>query len=127
MSVAKVCTPICAAVMQVDRKRALASFTESSSADARALVQMSHTADQGFVFFVLPIIMDRIFNKLAPWLFAPSTMQLAQRREWPYRRVQRRKRRDRALQIMILAAIATAIASACKWALQLLWRTFAHA
>lgn len=71
---------------------------------------MSHTADKGFAFFVLPIILDRIFFGAAPWLFQTSTLRMMQLPERRFSEVQRRKRRDRALQLAIIAAAGAAVA-----------------
>ena len=61
----------------------------------------------GFVGFVLPIILDGIFNKLAPWLFAPNNIRMLQRVDMSFAQVAARKRRDRALQVLPAAAAST--------------------
>jgi hypothetical protein len=98
--------------VQDSRADALQAFTRQHAEDARALVQASHRADQGFVYFVLPIILDANFHKAAPWLFSPSTMKLMQLRNWRYSQVQRKKRLDRLLQVAIIGSVLSALAYA---------------
>ena len=77
---------------------ALPEFSRRRAADAKALVEISRGFDGGFLTFVLPLILDGVFNKLAPWLFMPNTIQMMQRPDWSFSRVAYRKRRDRAVQ-----------------------------
>jgi kynurenine 3-monooxygenase len=96
--------------VQEDRRAALESYSRLRFPDARALVQASHRADQGFLFFVLPIIMDMTFYKFAPWLFQTSTFRLMQFGFIRFSAVQFRKRIDRVLQVLVLGALATLVA-----------------
>ena len=45
-----------------DTSIALPDYTNENAEDAKALVRMSRQADQGIVFFVVPIILDTIFR-----------------------------------------------------------------
>ena len=55
---------------------ALAAYSARHARDAKALVTMSKSFDGGFATFVLPIILDSIFNKAMPWLFAPNGIRM---------------------------------------------------
>ena len=99
-----------AVAAQESRASALQEFSKQHAPDAKALVQTSHTADQGFLFFVLPIILDSIFHKAAPWLFGPSTLRMMQLSHIRYSDVQRKKRIDRVLQVAIISAVAALMA-----------------
>ena len=62
-----------------DTSVALPQYSKKRAADAKALVDLSRSFDGGFMTFVLPLIVDSIFNKVAPWLFMPNTIQMLQR------------------------------------------------
>lgn len=96
--------------MQGDREAALKAFSHERGPDARAIVKVSHTADQGFLFFVLPIILDSFFHKAAPWLFGPTTMRMMQKPNLRPSYVQFKKRLDRVLQVAIIGALVSALA-----------------
>jgi kynurenine 3-monooxygenase len=113
--------------VQGDRKQALREFSKERAVDARALVQVSHNADQGFVFFVLPIILDRIFHRLAPWLFQTSVVRLMQRPDVRYSDAQRRKRIDRALQVGLIGSILSCIFTLFWKVVTSMWRAAAAA
>lgn len=82
---------------------ALGAYSASRAEDAKALVDISRSFDGGFLTFVLPLILDGIFSKLAPGVFMPNTIQMTQKYDWRFSEVARRKRRDRTLQLGILA------------------------
>lgn len=105
--------------MQESRQQALQAFSKRHAPDARALVQASHTADQGFVAFVVPIILDTLFNRLAPWLFGMSTIKMMQLSSMRFIQVQRKKRQDRLLQVLILGALVTALVRGAVWLMRL--------
>ena len=88
-----------------DSRIFLPQYSKNRAADAKALVKISHSFDGGFLTFVLPLILDSVFNRLAPWLFMPNTIQMLQKDDWSFVRTSRRKRFDRTLQITILATL----------------------
>lgn len=102
-----------------DVPQALQDFTRRRAKEAKALVQISRALDRpgrlGFITFVLPLILDVVFNKLAPRIFAPNTIAMLQRVGMSFCDVARRKRRDRALQLVILGTAAAAMAKAGIW------------
>mmetsp|Transcript_35322 Transcript_35322/g.56749 ORF Transcript_35322/g.56749 Transcript_35322/m.56749 type:complete len:570 (-) Transcript_35322:2874-4583(-) len=98
---------------------ALPEFSRRRAADAKALVDISHGLDGGFLTFVLPIILDAMFHKMAPALFMPNTIQMLQKEDWTFSQVGKRKRRDRAVQVGIIATVLTCVG----WALVATVRT----
>ena len=93
-----------------DAARALSAFSDARAGEAAALVRISRDLDRpgllGFVTFILPIILDGIFSSIAPQLFGPNTIALLQRDGITFQEVAQRKRRDRALQVATLVAVA---------------------
>lgn len=100
---------------------ALAAFSKRRAEDAEALVRISRQFDGGFLTFVLPLILDGIFHKLAPKLFEPNTIQMMQREDWTFARVGRRKRADRIAQAAIVTVILGALASLIAFAARFVW------
>ena len=97
---------------------ALAAFSDLRAPDARALVEMSHKLDQGFVHFILPMIVDGIFHKAAPWLFSSSIVRMMQDPSWRFSDTQKKKRVDRGLQAAVLLALVAAAAAALRQAVR---------
>jgi hypothetical protein len=112
----------CLFVLQGSRSKALQNFSRFRAPDARALVQISHTADQGFLSFVVPIILDRFFFGLAPWLFQTSSLRLLQLPGWRYSTVQCKKRIDRLLQIAIIGTVVSVLTYCVSWLACFLFR-----
>ncbi len=87
-------------------------FSKQRAPEAVALVKVSRELDRpgklGFITFILPIILDSIFHKLAPKLFEPNNIQMLQRTGYSFCRLQKRKRLDRIMQAAI---IGTAVAN----------------
>ena len=87
-----------------DVPEALERFSRARAPEAKALVRMSKLLDGGFLTFVLPIILDGIFNKVAPRIFRPNTISMMQMENLKFTQVARRKRIDRALQAALGSA-----------------------
>jgi hypothetical protein len=66
----------------------------------------------GLLTFVLPLILDGIFHKLAPQLFAPNTIAFLQKEGVTFSEVARVKRRDRALQLVVVSTVVAAALTA---------------
>jgi hypothetical protein len=101
---------------------------------------------EGFARFILPLILDSIFHRLAPKVFAPNGIRLLQARtcyvnvpvpvichphhyiymnntqtnkqdhRYTYTAVRNRKRRDRALQALVIGTVVAAVGKAALWA-----------
>jgi hypothetical protein len=90
---------------QDNRAKALKEYSKERSWDAKVLVEESWRADQGFIDFVLPVIIDSIFNKIAPWLFDRSMFQVMRRAEFRIAHVRWRKRLDRVMQFAVIGSV----------------------
>ena len=95
-------------------RRTLESYSAARAPEARELVEMSRAFDGGFLSFVLPIIVDSIFHRALPAIFAPSTISLMQNDQYTYGQVRSRKRLDRILQGMFLMVFAGTLPSLAK-------------
>jgi len=95
-----------------DTSVALPNYTKKRKDDAKALVELSRSFDGGFMTFVLPLIVDSIFNKIAPWLFMPNTIQMLQREEWSFSAIAKRKWLDRFMQGAVIASVFSAVGCA---------------
>jgi len=73
-------------------------------------VTLSRSFDGGFLTFVLPLIIDSIFHKLAPWLFMPNTIQMLQKEDWSFSDIEKRKWVDRVMQGTVIASVLGAMA-----------------
>lgn len=86
-------------------------FSKRRSGDASALVTMSRNMDRRgklfFLCFVLPIILDGIFHKIAPGIFGPNMFGMFQLKGVSFQQIQRKKRLDRALQVGIIGGVLT--------------------
>jgi len=96
---------------------ALKLFSDRRAKEAKALVEMSREFDNDgmltFLTFVLPLIVDTISHKMAPWLFAPNTLtMLTNEKAYLFTKIRRRKRQDRIVQVLLGASfVAVAIRS----------------
>jgi 2-polyprenyl-6-methoxyphenol hydroxylase-like FAD-dependent oxidoreductase len=90
-----------------DWTRAIHAFSEHRSLEMKTLVQTSRDLDRpgliGVFSFLIPIILDGIFSKLAPQVFQPNIISLMQNEEYTFQAAVQRKQRDRAGQLLILA------------------------
>jgi kynurenine 3-monooxygenase len=85
---------------------AIQLFSRHRAPESKTLVRISRDLDRpgklGFIMFILPIILDSIFHKLAPRLFRPNVITMLQREAFTFQGLARRKRLDRMLQVLIL-------------------------
>lgn len=102
---------------------AVHKFSNERAGEAKALVRISRELDRpgavGFLTFVLPLILDSIFNKMAPKIFAPNVITMLQKEGYGFRRVARRKRTDRLLQVVIIGSVLTGMVFISKLAVGL--------
>ena len=75
------------------------------------------------IVFVLPIILDGMFHKIAPKIFGPNMFGMFQRQDIGFKQIQRKKRLDRTLQVAIIASVLTATGVGIKSAIRLLAKT----
>ena len=109
---------------------ALRAFSRKRAAEARVLVSLSRSLDRSgvraFLSFIGPLILDGIFHGALPALFAPNTLAMLQKPELSFVHIRWRKRADRAAQLALLAAAATATAQLACTALGLAARALAR-
>jgi hypothetical protein len=86
-------------------------FSDRRAPDSAALVTISRNMDRPgrlfFVYFVLPLILDGIFHKMAPKIFGPNIFGMFQKQDIGFKQIQTKKRLDRALQVACLGTIFT--------------------
>ena len=103
-------------------------FSEKRAGEAKALVTISRNMDRpgklGTAAFVLPLILDGVFYKLAPALFAPNMFALFQKEGATFRGMQYRKRFDRLTQLGILGTIIYGMITGLKVLVSQLAKTF---
>lgn len=108
-------------------ERALVSYSAARAPEAKELVELSRGFDGGFLAFVLPIIVDSLFNRVWPAIFAPSAISLMQNDQFTYGQVRSRKRLDRIGQgvfLVLFAGMLTSLAKGFLWGFKLLLKSY---
>jgi hypothetical protein len=86
-------------------------FSDRRAPDASALVTISRNLDrpgkQFFFYFILPLILDGFFHKMAPKIFGPNIFAMFSKNDIGFKQIQTKKRLDRALQVACLGTIVT--------------------
>lgn len=107
-------------------KEATSSFSMQRANDSKALVQISRELDRpgllGVITFILPLVIDSIFNKMAPRLFSPNTIAMLQKRENTFCGIRRRKRLERLGQFTTLATLFSTLVFGIKQFIRMLSR-----
>ena len=102
-----------------DLSHAVTQFTKVRSADSKALVTISRGMDRpgkiGTMRFILPLIFDSMFHKLAPMIFDPNMFGMFQMEGVGFREIQWRKRRDRFLQALVVSSGLAACVMGIKY------------
>jgi kynurenine 3-monooxygenase len=97
---------------------AVHEFSNRRAKDSETLVRISRDLDRpgviGAITFIIPIILDSIFNKINPKLFAPNIISMLQREDMTFNQVARRKRIDRVAQLTIISSFLTGAAWTAK-------------
>lgn len=91
-----------------DMVKAVHEFSNRRAKDSETLVRISRDLDRpgviGAVTFIIPIILDSIFNKINPKLFAPNIISMLQRDDMSFVQVAQRKRIDRLSQLTVIGS-----------------------
>lgn len=91
--------------------QAIREFSQHRAPESKTLVRISRDLDRpgalGFLVFILPIILDSMFGKFFPKLFQPNIITMLQKDGYTFQQVARRKRLDRLVQFLVLAAGVT--------------------
>ncbi|KAL3766263.1 hypothetical protein ACHAW5_008209 [Stephanodiscus triporus] len=94
-------------------KEATHLFSKMRAEDSKALVQISRNLDRpgllGVFTFIVPLVVDSIFHKLAPRFFSPNTIAMLQKSENTFCGIRRRKRLDRVGQLATLGSFVTVL------------------
>lgn len=89
-------------------------------------MQISRELDRpgllGVITFILPLVVDSIFNKMAPNIFSPNTIAMLQKRENTFCGLRRRKRLERLGQFSTLATFFSTLAVGSRQIILLLSR-----
>lgn len=97
---------------------AVHEFSKRRAKDSETLVSISRDLDRpgfiGAVTFIIPLILDSIFNKINPKLFAPNIISMLQRDDMTFNQVARRKRMDRMAQLTIIGSFLSGAAWTAK-------------
>lgn len=101
-----------------DMKAAVHEFSKRRARDSMKLVTISRELDRpgklGAITFIIPIILDAIFSKLAPKIFAPNIITMLQKDDMTFQEVARRKRQDRILQLGIIGGGLCGVAAGAR-------------
>ena len=101
--------------------QALPLFSSRIAPQAKALVEFQASFDydakttEGFLRFVLPLILDGIFHRYLPALFAPNGIRLLQDHRSTFTQTRRRKRRDRVGQALVIGTVVAGLGKALVW------------
>lgn len=97
-----------------DLALAFQQFSQERAKEAKALVSMSQRMDRGFVYFILPLIIDSICHKFAPWLFEKSVVSCMQDESRSFTQILKRKQQDRLLQLTAVSVLSMIIIHSTK-------------
>ena len=90
-----------------DLTSSVLEFSQRQSGEAKTMVRISRDLDRpgklGFITFVFPLILDSIFNGIAPQLFEPNVIAMLQKESLSFQQVAARKRLDRIGQAGIIS------------------------
>lgn len=104
-------------------KEALEDFSETRAKEAKALVYMSQRLDRGIIYFVLPLIIDRLFNKVFPFFSTKTVIALMQDESLTFTQALRRKFLDRILQIGVVGGAMSGFFRALQFLFKLVVKT----
>eukprot|EP00752_Nemacystus_decipiens_P008568 g7652.t1 len=95
-----------------DLKAALPLYSRRRAPEAKDLVELSRGFDRtgvkGFLGFILPLIVDSVFHRAAPRVFAPNTIAFLQTQGITFRYIRLRKALDRVMQAAVFGAVGAA-------------------
>lgn len=101
-------------------QEAVREFSVRRAKGSERLVKISRDLDRpgklGTITFIIPIILDAIFSKLASPIFAPNIITMLQKDDMTFEQVARRKRIDRCLQLIVIGGGIWVAATAMRFA-----------
>jgi hypothetical protein len=106
-------------------EKAILQFSTQRAPEIATLVRVSHSLDRpglaGIFSFLIPIILDGIFQKLAPQVFAPNVIAMIQSEDITFQQAAQRKRLDRVGQLAILGGSLLALVKGSQLVWELLF------
>jgi 2-polyprenyl-6-methoxyphenol hydroxylase-like FAD-dependent oxidoreductase len=103
-------------------KDVVEEFSRVRARDSKAVVTLSRAGDRpgrlGFLSYLVPIVMDAMFHKAAPAIFAPPVPALMHNEKYTFHQVAAIKRRDRLVQVSIIAVSTVLIVRVAKLAIR---------
>lgn len=109
-----------------DIPKAVHLFSKNRALESEALVKLSRELDRpgklGLLTFLIPIILDGIFQKLLPKVFAPNTISMLQKEGVTFVGVRRRKRMDRIGQLTLIGTALSCMGWGMKCMLKALFK-----
>lgn len=105
---------------------AISEFTKQRAADAKELVTISRNMDRpgklGTMRFVIPLILDSTFHKIAPKIFEPGMFGMFQKEGVGFRQIQLRKLLDRVMQSVVILSFMTLVGTGLKFGVKTMAR-----
>jgi hypothetical protein len=101
-----------------DLKKAIEEFSRVRAKDSKALVTLCRAGDRpgriGFLSYLIPIIMDGFFSKVAPAIFEPPMPALLHNDQYSFHQAAVRKRLDRLVQVSMISASVVLLVRSTK-------------
>ena len=92
---------------------AVSTFSKRRSPEIEKLVQVSQSLDKpgikGVFSFLIPVILDGIFHKLAPQIFGPNIISMLQREDMTFIEAIDQKDRERKMQYFFLGSLLLSV------------------
>ena len=92
---------------------AVSTFSKRRSPEIKKLVQVSQSLDKpgikGVFSFLIPVILDGIFHKLAPQIFGPNIISMLQREDMTFIEAIDQKDRERKMQYFFLGSLLLSV------------------
>ena len=108
--------------------QAIWRFSKLRTPDVETLVRISRDLDRpgllGVIYFLIPVILDGIFQKLAPQVFQPNIISLIQNEEYTFQQAVHRKQQDMVGQLLIVGGILHGLVVACTSAVGYTYQMF---
>ena len=82
----------------------LSDFSDIRSKEAKALVEISQRFDRGILYFLVPLLVDRFFQKLLPNIFEGSIISMFSDETKSFTQTLKRKSWERVLQFAMITS-----------------------
>lgn len=102
------------------RGDALIAYSNERAKEAKALVQMQQRMDRGLLYFLVPLLLDRFFNKMFPKVFDGPVISSFSDETKTFTETLRRKTKDRFIQLTAISSLFVVLAKLLSIALVVL-------